>query len=82
MPLCTFCFHGEHELPKLESRCNCPCHGTPESVSPDMPWWYAAAMRHAAADVACRRNWQCACGSCRVARMAGWNPGKELGHES
>lgn len=34
-------------------------------------WWFEAACRHAHADNACERSWQCQCGACRAARKAG-----------
>jgi len=37
-------------------------------------WYEETATAHALADYACGRDWECACGPCRVARREGWKP--------
>jgi hypothetical protein len=41
-------------------------------------WWESTALRHAEADAACGRNWDCTCGHCQEARRnreSGTRPG-------
>lgn len=41
---------------------------------PKKPWYTKTADSHFTADIACAREWACACGPCRTARLNKYRP--------